>query len=125
MVEGAKLLDEVQLGEGTELALVGATGAFVGRLPESIVQHGRGCDVDRIAQVTLDGEPWLVQRYPLAGPEGRVADIVVARKTDAGLGTLFPHARGVLAGAALVLVALVIAGFAIARRRDLVSTRVP
>jgi len=67
----------------------------------------------------VDDAPWLVQRYPLLGPAGAIADIVVARQTDAGLGTLFPHARGVLVGAALVLLGLLVAGVAIARRRDL------
>ena len=119
LVEGIKLLDEVQLGEGTELALLDPGGAFVGHVPEAVVVHGRASDVDRIDDIEVDGVPWLVQRYPLLGTQGPIADIVVARKTDAGLGTLFPHARDVLLIATMTLLALVMAAFAIARRRDL------
>ena len=72
-------------------------------MPASVVERGRQSDLDRIEEVSVDGAPWLVQRYPLEGPAGPIADIIVARETDALLGALFPHARAVLAGAALAL----------------------
>ena len=117
LVEGATLLDEVRLGEQTLLSLV-AHGTVVGNVPVEVVAGSGGA---AIAEVEHDGATWLVQRYPLDSPDASapIAEIVVAREMDVGVGALFPHARATLGAAAAILAIVVLAGFAIARRRDL------
>ena len=124
-IPGARLLDDVSLGEGTRMSLVAPGGAAEGSVPPAILAASPG-DPLTIDEVARDGETWLVQRFPLAlaGPDGEAPSIVLARRLDIGLAGLFPGARPLLMGAAGLLALLAALFAAIARRRDL-SRRSP
>jgi hypothetical protein len=126
LVPGEKLLDEVRLGDETELSLVNAAGIAVGNAPAPVIERGRASAIDQIDEVEVEDRAWFVQRYPLESRDAasQLADIVLSRPTDVGLGSLFPHARSVLAGAVVALAITAALGFAIARRRDLARRRI-
>ncbi len=124
-IPGARLLEEVSLGEGTRMSLVAPGGAAEGSVPPAILRAAPGNPV-AIDEVARGGETWLVQRFPLAlsGPEGEAPSIVLARRLDIGLAGLFPGARPLLIAAAALLAGLASLFAAMARRRDL-SRRSP
>jgi len=125
LIPGARLLDEVSLGEGTRMSLVSPGGAAEGSVPAAILAEAPGEPLV-IDEVTEGGHTWLIERFPLglAEPDGEAPSIVLARPLDVGLAGLFPGARPLLVGAALVLAALAALFTTLARRRDL-SRRSP
>ena len=107
-IDGGKLLEDVSLGEGVQLALVAPGDASAGgAIPPRVLAAGRDSR-GTADEVMEDGRSWLVQSYPLGGLDAEqkeMARIVLARPMDAGLAGLFPHARLVL-GILTVLVLL-------------------
>jgi hypothetical protein len=125
LVAGARLLGDLAVGAGTQLALIAPDGSREGALPDGIaVTHKPG-----IREIDLDGTTWLVEEHPLSlggepGDEHRgetLATIVLARPFDVGLAGLFPHARQVLGVAAVLALVLGLGGIVVARRRDSAS----
>jgi hypothetical protein len=125
LMPGARLLEDVSLGEGTQMTLVGPDGTTDGSVPAEVLAEAP-IEATGIDEVTSGNETWMVQRFSLISPGSGepVASIVLARRLDVGLAGLFPGARPLLAALAAVLLALAIAFAALARRRDL-SRRSP
>jgi tRNA A-37 threonylcarbamoyl transferase component Bud32 len=119
-IPGARLLEDVSLGEGTRMSLVAPGGATDGSVPPAILAAAPD-DPLAIDEVTRDGETWLVQRFPLdlSEQDGEPPSIVLARRLDVGLAGLFPGARPLLVAAGTLLAALAALFWVIARRRDL------
>ncbi len=122
-MEGRRLLEDVSLGGGVQLALLAPGGAAErGHIPTAVVEAGSGA-ADGMREVREDGKSWLVQSYPVRGhgdDTHEIARILLAREMDSGLAGLFPEARTVL-GVLLVLMAVSTATAALlarsARRR--------
>jgi len=127
-IDGAKLLDDVSLGEGVQLALVAPGGASDGStIPPRVLEAGR-VSAGAADEVMEDGRSWLVQSHPLGGlDEGQreIARIVLARPIDAGLAGLFPRARLVLGLLTVLLMASTVSAALLARnaRRRLTAPR--
>ncbi len=117
-IDGAKLLDDVSLGEGVQLALVAPGGASDGgSIPPGVLAAGRD-SIGTAGEVMEDGRSWLVQSYPLGGLDAgqkEIARIVLARPIDAGLAGLFPRARLVLGVLTVMLLASTVAAAILAR----------
>jgi serine/threonine protein kinase len=105
-IEGRRLLSDVSLGEGAQLALVAPGGAAEGDIPPPVLVAGRGAR-GTTEEVRAEARTWLVSSYPLRalGGEREIATIVLARPIDTGLAGLFPAARLVLGILALALLA--------------------
>jgi hypothetical protein len=117
LVEASRLLDQVAVGDDTQLAVVTADGVATGHVPEPVL--GRAA-TGALHELSFDGA-WLVDREPLRarGQDTAIAELVLARHANLGLSGLFPHARQALVVLAGLLLAAAAAGFAIARSRDL------
>ena len=117
-IDGAKLLEDVSLGEGAQLALVAPGGATDARgIPPRVLAAGRD-SIGTADEVMEDGRSWLVQSYPLGGLDAaqkEIARIVLARPIDAGLAGLFPRARLVLGVLTVLLLASTVAAALLAR----------
>ncbi|HUS31632.1 MAG TPA: serine/threonine-protein kinase [Kofleriaceae bacterium] len=117
LVEAGRLLDEVGVGQGTLLSVVTAEGIAEGQVPKSVLLavHDRG-----ISELSVDDGTWLAERTPLRtrGQDSAIAQLVLARQTNVGLSGLFPHARQTLAALAALLIGIALAGFVLARKRD-------
>ena len=119
-IPGARLLDEVSLGEGIRMSLVAPGGPAEGSVPPAVMAAAPA-DPRAIDEIARGGQTWLVQRFPLplpAPPEDR-ASIVLARRLDIGLAGLFPGARPLLIGTAALLLVLAAVLALLARARDL------
>ncbi|HTE55551.1 MAG TPA: serine/threonine-protein kinase [Kofleriaceae bacterium] len=105
-IEGRRLLADVSLGEGMQLALVAPGGAAEGDIPPAVLEAGRRAR-GTTEEARDRGRSWLASSYPLRALRGEreIATIVLARSIDAGLAGLFPAARVVLGLLALVLLA--------------------
>jgi tRNA A-37 threonylcarbamoyl transferase component Bud32 len=120
IMPGARLLQDVSLGEGTQMTLVAPDGTADGSVPLDVMAEAsdpsRGID-----EVTRGSETWMVERFALTSPgsDAPVASIVLARPFDVGLAGLFPGARPLLAALAVLLLVLAITFAGLARRRDL------
>jgi hypothetical protein len=115
LVAGARLLGDLAAGAGVQIGLIAPDGSREGVLPAEIAAtHAPG-----IRDVDIGATTWLVEEHPLAfGGDGEhLATIVLARPLDVGLAGLFPRARQVLGGAAILLLGIAIASIAVARRR--------
>jgi len=116
-IEGKKLLDDVWMEGGVQLALVAPDGASAGSMPAEVLAAGRDA-VGAVEEMRAGGQTWLVQSYPLSGLDGRqqeIARIVLARPTDAGLAGLFPHARLVLGLLTILMLASTVSAALLAR----------
>jgi serine/threonine protein kinase len=126
-IEGRRLLSDVSLGEGTQLALVAPGGAAEGDIPADVLAAGRSAR-GTTEEVREGGRSWLASSYPLralGGGDIEIATLVLARPIDAGLAGLFPAARLVLGLLALVLLASTLSAALWARgaRLRLTATR--
>jgi hypothetical protein len=118
LVQAGRLLDEVGVGQGTLLSVITAEGVAEGHVPKSVLMAVGDKGID---ELSLDDGTWLAERTQLKtrGQDSAIAQLVLARQTNLGLSGLFPHARQTLAVLALLLVAVAIGGFVMARQRDL------
>jgi hypothetical protein len=124
LLDAARLLEDVGVGEGTRVSVVAADGRAQGAVPIGLVPLAAG---DGIVEVTLDDHTWLVERTPLRakGQTDAIAQLVLARQADSGLSGLFPYARETLATLGLLAIAVAAIGLFLARRRDLTRARRP
>jgi serine/threonine protein kinase len=116
-IEGQKLLDDVGLGGGVQLALVAPDGTSAGAMPAEVLAAGRDA-VGAVEEMRAGGQTWLVQSYSLGGLDSRqqeIARIVLARPIDAGLAGLFPHARLVLGLLTVLMLASTVSAALLAR----------
>jgi serine/threonine protein kinase len=117
-IDGGKLLDDVSLGEGVQLALVAPGDATAGgAIPPRVLAAGRD-SLGTADEVMEDGRSWLVQSYPLGGLDAsqkEMARIVLARPIDAGLAGLFPRARLVLGVLTVLLLVSTVSAALLAR----------
>jgi predicted Ser/Thr protein kinase len=127
-MEGSRLLDDVSLGGGVQLALLAPDGtADSDRIPPRVIAWAHSAS-DGMREMRDGGQWWLVESYPVRGhgdDQHEIARIVLAREMDSGLAGLFPDARTVL-GALLVLAAVSTAAAALmarSARRRLASAR--
>jgi len=122
LVEAGRLLDDVGVGNDTQLSVVSADGVAEGHVPAPVLQHvGDGA----IDELSLADGTWLAERTPLRarGQETAIAQLVLARQTNVGLSGLFPQARLLLGALAIILAAVAVAASLVARRRSLTSRR--
>jgi serine/threonine protein kinase len=122
LLDAARLLEDVGVGEGTRLSVVAPDGRAEGTVPPSIIPRATNA---AITEAALDNDTWLVERTPLrgTGQTTPIAQLVLARQSDSGLSGLFPYARHTLLTLGLLSIALAVGGFVLARRRDLTRTR--
>jgi serine/threonine protein kinase len=117
-IDGGKLLEDVSLGEGVQLALVAPGGASAGgEIPRRVLAAGRE-SIGATEEVMDGGRSWLVQSHPLGGLDAaqkEIARIVLARPIDAGLAGLFPRARLVLGVLTVLLLASTVSAALLAR----------
>lgn len=118
LVHAGRLLDEVGVGQGTLLSVITAEGVAEGQVPKAVLSAVGEQGID---ELSLDDGTWLAERTPLTtrGQDSAIAQLVLARHTNLGLSGLFPHARQMLAAVAMLLLAIAIGGFVVARQRDL------
>ncbi len=119
-VEATRVLEEVSTGTDTLLSITALDGVAEGAVPRDVVARVG----DGMTELAIDGDEWIAERTELrAGAQTEaIAQLVLARHTDAGLAGLFPYARHVLALASLLFALTAAGGFLLARRRNL-STR--
>ena len=122
LLDAARLLEDVGVGEGTRLSVVAPDGRAEGTVPQALVTRATS---GGIAEASLDGDIWLVERTPLRATEQAtaIAQLVLARPSESGLSGLFPYARHTLLTFGLLSIAVALGGLWLARRRDL--TRAP
>jgi predicted Ser/Thr protein kinase len=118
-IDSKEVLSGIRLDDDTELGLVAPDGTAAG-LPDAIA---RAAPHDgSVGEVTAVSTTYYVQARPLGDSAGHeVASVVMARPLASVL-SLFPHARAVFAGAALL--ALMFAGGMTARARRITGARV-
>jgi|GEM_PF-2100143 len=99
-----EIIADLRLDDETLFAVVAPNNTFVADLglDESIV---RAAPRDGIAQVSEHGHEYRVLQFPVVDDGQEIAQIVMARRVD-GVLTLFPHARLLLALAALFALSL-------------------
>jgi Protein kinase domain len=124
LLPGERLLAEIAPGEGTQVSMVAPDGTAQGNVSSAVVAAGMAAR--DIGEVEVAGEPWLVQRHPIASPgsDSPIAFFVLAHPAEMGLAGLFPGARIVLGGLAVLLAVGGLGAVALVRARDL-SRREP
>jgi Protein kinase domain len=124
LLTGERLLAEIAPGEGTQVSMVAPDGTAQGKVPPAVVSAGLAAR--DIGEVEVAGERWLVQRHPIASPgsDSPIAFFVLAHPAEMGLAGLFPGARIVLGGLAVLLAVGGLGAVALVRARDL-SRREP
>ncbi len=123
-VEAARVLKEVSTGTDALLSVTALGGEAEGGVPRGVLD---GATSTGIAELTVDQHEWLAERTPLRANDqaDAIAQLVLARRTDVGLAGLFPYARGTLAVMGILLGALAVGGFLLARARDLGRVKLP
>jgi Protein kinase domain/Putative zinc-finger len=107
-VDAAKLFGEIQLDEQTRLSIVTPDGTAIGSVPAALVQAAKA--TDRIAEAAADGAMFQVLAQKIRGFDNQaVGDVVMARKLDSVLLSLFPGARLVFTLTMLGAMAIAIA----------------
>jgi predicted Ser/Thr protein kinase len=111
-VDAKEVLGAIRLDDETQLALVGLDGASAG-MPDELA---RAAPRDgTIGEASSGGKTYEVQSRLWADAQGQpVASVVMARPV-AGVLSLFPYARAVFAGAAILALLLAMGTFGRAR----------
>jgi predicted Ser/Thr protein kinase len=119
-VDAARLFGEIRLDERTRLAIVAPDGTAIGDVPASLVRVATPGTTEASAAGTL----YQVQALPIRGFDNQiVGSVVMARKLDSVLLSLFPGARLVFALALIAALALAIAAFLRTRQVALATRR--
>jgi len=115
-VDAAKLFGEIQLDEKTQLSIVASDATAIGRVPAALVKiatQGAGT-----TEAAVDGVMFQVLATPIRGfDRGDVGYVVMARRLDSVLLSLFPGAR--LVFALTMLVAMAVAAASALRMRQI------
>jgi hypothetical protein len=99
-VDAARLFGEIRLDEQTLLSIVAPGGTAIGNVPPALV--GIAAVTAGTAEATAGGAIYQVLAQPIRGFDNQiVGDVVMARKLDSVLLSLFPGARLVFALAML------------------------
>jgi hypothetical protein len=114
--DGQQFLDHLNLDPQTHLALVAPDGTAIGGMATALLDRATA----DIAEVTVAGDDYQVQRRDVPGIEGPIGQVVMARKIG-GVLSLFPGSRVVFAVATLL--ALALASFAAWRARQITHAR--
>jgi len=111
-VDAARLFGEIRLDEQTRLSIVAPGGTAIGNVPPALVSIAAA--TTGATQATVDGVLYQVLAQPIRGFDNQVVgDVVMARRIDSVLLSLFPGARGVFA---LTMIAALAVAFASALR---------
>ena len=104
-VDAARLFGEIRLEEKTRLSIVAPDGTAIGDVPPALVKVA-AATAGR-AEATEGGALYQVLAQPIRGFDNQVVgDVVMARKLDSVLLSLFPGARLVFTLAMLAAIAL-------------------
>ena len=107
-VDAAKLFGEIRLDEQTLLSIVAPDGTAIGSVPAALVRVAAAASGTTAAVV--DGALFQVLAQPIRGFDNQiVGNVVMARRLDSVLLSLFPGARLVFALAMVVAIAVAIA----------------
>ncbi|HEX3764193.1 MAG TPA: hypothetical protein VHW23_36115, partial [Kofleriaceae bacterium] len=99
-VDAARLFGEIKLDEQTRLSIVAPGGTAIGNVPPALVRVA--AVTAGTAEAAAGGATYQVLAQPIRGFDNQiVGDVVMARKLDSVLLSLFPGARGVFALAML------------------------
>ena len=91
-VDAARLFGEIRLDEQTRLSIVAPGGTAIGNVPPALVRVA--AITAGTAEATADGATYQVLAQPIRGFDNQiVGDVVMARKLDSVLLSLFPGAR--------------------------------
>ena len=91
-VDAAKLIGEIQLDEKARISIVAPDGTAIGNVPAKLVEVAQAAD--GITEATVDGAMFQVLAQQIRGFDREpVGDVVMARKLDSVLLSLFPGAR--------------------------------
>jgi hypothetical protein len=111
-VDAAKLFGEIRLDEKTRLSIVAPDGTAIGSVPATLVTAAAA--TAGTAAAVVDGALFQVLAQPIRGFDNQVVgNVVMARRLDSVLLSLFPGARLVFA---LTMIAAVAAAVACALR---------
>ena len=95
-VDAAKLFGEIRLDEQTRLSIVAPDGTAIGDVPAALVRVAAAASGTTAAVV--DGALFQVLAQPIRGFDNQVVgNVVMARRLDSVLLSLFPGARLVFA----------------------------
>jgi hypothetical protein len=109
-VDAARLFGEIRLDERTLLSIVAPDGTAIGAVPPELVKVAAA--TTGTAEASADGAIYQVLAQPIRGFDNQVVgDVVMARKLDSVLLSLFPGARLVFA---LAMIAAILLGAAAA-----------
>jgi len=115
-VDAAKLFREITLDDQTRLSIVAPDGTAIGAVPAALVKVAAG--TTGTTDVVVDGAMYQVLAQPIRGFDNQVVgNVVMARKLDSVLLSLFPGARLVFTLAMLGAIAL--AGVSALRTRQI------
>ncbi len=104
-VDAARLFGEIRLDEQTRLSIVAPGGTAIGSVPPALVRVA--AVTAGTAEATAGGAIYQVLAQPIRGFDNQiVGDVVMARKLDSVLLSLFPGARLVFALAMLAALAV-------------------
>ncbi|HMG55065.1 MAG TPA: serine/threonine-protein kinase, partial [Kofleriaceae bacterium] len=105
-VDAARLFGEIRLDERTRLSIVAPGGTAIGNVPPALIRVAAA--TEGTAEAVADGTLYQVQALSIRGFDNEiVGDVVMARKLDSVLLSLFPGAR--LVFALLMMAAIAIA----------------
>jgi len=107
-VDAARLFGEIRLDERTRLSIVAPGGTAIGNVPPALIRVA--AITAGTAEAVADGTLYQVQALPIRGFDNEiVGDVVMARKLDSVLLSLFPGARLVFALLMLAAIAIAVA----------------
>ncbi|HSS02032.1 MAG TPA: serine/threonine-protein kinase [Kofleriaceae bacterium] len=107
-VDAAKLLGEIQLDDKIRLSIVAPDGTAIGEVPSLLAQRA-AAEVGP-TEAAVDGDMYQVLAQPIRGFDKQVVGhVVMARRIDSVLLSLFPGARLVFAMAMIAAVAIAVA----------------
>jgi serine/threonine protein kinase len=107
-VDAARLFGEIRLDEQTRLSIVAPGGTAIGNVPPALVQIAIA--TTGTTEATVGGGLYQVLAQPIRGFDNQiVGDVVMARRIDSVLLSLFPGARLVFALTMIAALALAIA----------------
>jgi len=107
-VDAARLFGEIKLDEQTRLSIVAPGGTAIGNVPPALIRVA--AVTAGTAEAAAGGATYQVLAQPIRGFDNQiVGDVVMARKLDSVLLSLFPGARLVFALAMIGALAVAVA----------------
>ncbi|MEJ7602512.1 MAG: hypothetical protein WKG01_31760, partial [Kofleriaceae bacterium] len=113
-LDARELLDEIELEDETQLAIVAFDGTSVGAIPRELLDAAP--QGDATIEAEHDGGVYQVKSVPFTNFDGRPIGRVVMARALGGVLSLFPGARMVFAGTACAAIVLALLTYLRARR---------